>query len=47
MRYEFAGFGDAASKMKDGQLDANFGVLGVPAAAIQDIASVRKSKLLK
>jgi len=47
MRYEFAGFGDAASKMKDGQLDANFGVLGVPAAAIQDIASVREIEIIE
>src|SRR5690554_4571509 len=29
----YDGFGDAASKMKDGQLDAAFNVLSVPAAA--------------
>ena len=47
MRAEFAGFGDAASKMKDGQLDANFGVLSVPAAAIQDIATVRDIEIIE
>jgi len=46
-RPEYAGFGDAASKFKDGQFDANFGVLSVPAAAIQDVATVRKIKLVE
>jgi len=44
---EFAGFGDAASKFKDGHLDANFGVLSVPAAAIQDVMTVRKIKMIE
>jgi TRAP transporter TAXI family solute receptor len=44
---EYAGFGDAASKFKDGHIDANFGVLSVPAAAIQDVATVRKIKILE
>ncbi|MDR3220788.1 MAG: TAXI family TRAP transporter solute-binding subunit [Candidatus Accumulibacter sp.] len=44
---EYAGFGDAASKFKDGHIDANFGVLSVPAAAIQDVATVRKIKLIE
>lgn len=46
-RPEYAGFGDAASKFKDGQIDANFGVLSVPAAAIQDVATVRKIKMVE
>ncbi len=44
---EYAGFGDAASKFKDGHIDANFGVLSVPAAAIQDIMTVRKIKIIE
>jgi TRAP transporter TAXI family solute receptor len=44
---EYAGFGDAASKFKDGHIDANFGVLSVPAAAIQDVVTVRKIKLIE
>jgi TRAP transporter TAXI family solute receptor len=44
---EYAGFGDAASKFKDGHIDANFGVLSVPAAAIQDVATARKIKLIE
>jgi TRAP transporter TAXI family solute receptor len=44
---EYAGFGDAASKFKDGHIDANFGVLSVPAAAIQDVVTVRKIKIIE
>jgi len=44
---EYAGFGDAANKFKDGHIDANFGVLSVPAAAIQDVMTVRKVKIVE
>jgi TRAP transporter TAXI family solute receptor len=44
---EYAGFGDAANKFKDGHIDANFGVLSVPAAAIQDVMTVRKIKIIE
>lgn len=44
---EYAGFGDAASKFKDGHIDANFGVLSVPAAAIQDVMTVRKVRIIE
>ncbi len=44
---EFAGFGDAANKFKDGHIDANFGVLSVPAAAIQDVMTARKIKMVE
>jgi TRAP transporter TAXI family solute receptor len=44
---EFAGFGDAANKFKDGHIDANFGVLSVPAAAIQDVMTARKIKIIE
>jgi len=47
MTADYAGFGDAASKMKDGHLDANFGVLGVPAAAIQDIMTSRDINVIE
>lgn len=47
MTAEFAGFGDAASKMKDGHLDASFGVLAVPAAAIQDIMTSRDVNVIE
>lgn len=43
----FDAFGDAANKMKDGQLDANFGVLSCPAAAIQDIMTARKIEVIE
>ncbi len=33
--------------MKDGQLQANFGVLSVPAAAVQDIMTVRKIEVIE
>ncbi|MEA4849583.1 MAG: TAXI family TRAP transporter solute-binding subunit [Clostridiaceae bacterium] len=43
----YDGFGDAASKMKDGQLDAAFNVLSVPAAAIQDIKTSRDIEVIE
>ncbi len=43
----YDGFGDAASKMKDGHLDAAFNVLSVPAAAIQDIQTVREIEVIE
>jgi len=43
----YDGFGDAASKMKDGHLDAAFNVLSVPAAAIQDIKTVRDIEIIE
>ncbi|MDD2573244.1 MAG: TAXI family TRAP transporter solute-binding subunit [Bacillota bacterium] len=43
----FDGFGDAASKMKDGHLDAAFNVLAVPAAAIQDIMTARDIEVIE
>lgn len=43
----YDGFGDAASKMKDGHLDAAFNVLSVPAAAIQDIKTVRNIEIIE
>jgi len=47
VKSEFAAFGDAANKMKDGQLQANFGVLSCPAAAIQDIMTARKIEVIE
>jgi TRAP transporter TAXI family solute receptor len=47
IKAEFAAFGDAANKMKDGQLQANFGVLSCPAAAIQDIMTARKIEIIE
>lgn len=44
---EFATFADATAKMKDGLLDASFGVLGVPAGAIQEITTVRQVTLIE
>lgn len=43
----YDGFGDAASKMKDGHLDAAFNVLSVPAAAIQDIKASREIEIIE
>lgn len=43
----YDGFGDAASKMKDGHLDAAFNVLSVPAAAIQDIQAARDIEIIE
>lgn len=47
VKSEFAAFGDAANKMKDNQLDANFGVLACPAAAIQDIMTSREIEVIE
>lgn len=44
---EYAGFGDAANKFKDGHIDANFGVLNVPASAILDVMTARKIKIVE
>ncbi len=35
------GFGDAASRLQDGNLDANFGLLGLPAGNIEELATQR------
>ena len=43
----YDGFGDASGKMKDGHLDAAFNVLSVPAAAIQDIQTVRDIEIIE
>jgi hypothetical protein len=47
IRAAYDGFGDAASKMKDGHLDAAFNVLAVPAAAIQDIMTSRDIEVIE
>lgn len=47
IRAEFAGFGDASNKMKDGLIDASMGVLSVPAAAVQDIITVRDIEIIE
>lgn len=47
VKAEFAAFGDAANKMKDNQLEANFGVLACPAAAIQDIMTAREIEVIE
>lgn len=47
VKSEYAAFGDAANKMKDLQLDANFGVLACPAAAIQDIMTSREIEIIE
>lgn len=36
------GFGDAAKKLQDGQIDATFGLLGLPAASIDELQAVTK-----
>lgn len=47
VKSEFAAFGDAANKMKDNQLEANFGVLACPAAAIQDIMTSKEIEVIE
>lgn len=47
VKASYDGFGDAASKMKDNQLDAAFNVLAVPAAAIQDIITSREVNVIE
>lgn len=43
----FDAFGDAASNMKDGHLEAAFNVLSVPAAAIEDIMMSRDINVIE
>ena len=43
----FATFADAVDLFKDGHIDAAFNVLAAPAAAIQDVITVRDIKLLE
>ena len=40
------GFGDAAGRLQDGQLDASFGLLGLPAGNITELASQRDVVIL-
>ncbi|WP_026675456.1 TAXI family TRAP transporter solute-binding subunit [Alkalihalobacterium bogoriense] len=40
------GFGDAAGRLQDGQLDASFGLLGLPAGNIIDISTQRDVVIL-
>lgn len=40
-------FGDAATKLKDGQLDASFGILGLPASSIEEITASQEVRLLE
>ncbi|NLT94605.1 MAG: TAXI family TRAP transporter solute-binding subunit [Clostridia bacterium] len=47
VKASYDAFGDASSKMKDGQLDAAFNVLAVPAAAIQDIMTSREIEIIE
>ncbi len=43
---QFLSFGEAASALKDGNIDAAFLTAGYPTAAVQDIASQNKVKLV-
>ena len=43
---QYLSFGEAASALKDGNIDAAFLTAGYPTAAVQDIASQNKVKLL-
>lgn len=40
------GFGDAAGRIQDGSLDASFGLLGLPAGSIQELAISRDIKMI-
>jgi TRAP transporter TAXI family solute receptor len=40
------GFGDAAGRIQDGNLDASFGLLGLPAGSIEDLSISRDINLL-
>ncbi|PYZ93949.1 TRAP transporter substrate-binding protein [Salipaludibacillus keqinensis] len=40
------GFGDAAGRIQDGNLDASFGLLGLPAGSIEELAVSRDIRLL-
>lgn len=42
------GFGDASKKLKDGQVDASFGILGLPSSAVDELqAATGEVKLLE
>lgn len=40
------GFGDAAGRIQDGNLDASFGLLGLPASSIEELSISRDVRLL-
>ncbi len=40
-------FGDAATKLKDGQLDASFGILGLPTSSIEEITTSKDIRILE
>ncbi|WP_100373568.1 TAXI family TRAP transporter solute-binding subunit [Bacillus sp. FJAT-45037] len=40
------GFGDAAGRLQDGQLDASFGLLGLPASGIEELSTQRDVVIL-
>lgn len=40
------GFGDAAARLQDGQLDASFGLLGLPASGIEELSYQRDVVIL-
>ncbi|MBU8908383.1 TAXI family TRAP transporter solute-binding subunit [Desertibacillus haloalkaliphilus] len=40
------GFGDAAGRLQDGQLDATFGLLGLPAGSVNELATQRDVVIL-
>jgi len=40
------GFGDAAGKLQDGQIDASFGLLGLPASSVEELATQREVVIL-
>lgn len=42
----YDGFGDAATKFKDGQIDAAFGLLSLPASNIEDITTAKEVRVL-
>lgn len=43
----YDGFGDAADKLKDGHLDASFGILGLPTSSIEEITATSEVRLLE
>lgn len=40
------GFGDARDRLQNGQIDASFGLLGLPASAVEELAIQRDVKIL-
>lgn len=40
------GFGDASGKLQDGQIDATFGLLGLPASNVEELATQREVVIL-